>query len=140
MFENAKSFNIDLSKWDVNLVKRMTNMFKGASAFTHIWCSDDWREKISYVDFLETYDEGEEDENGGRPVLNLRGSGKVMCCITGQYYDADQTCKACSPGEYNGPTHVKDKLPTSCETCPRNTFAPIKGLPGCSNCSSNQYR
>ena len=139
MFTNAKSFNIDISKWSVKKVTTMANMFKGATKFAQVWCSDDWRSVISNADFEKTLDDV--NEFGSNPVLNEGGTGKVMCCNTGHYYAAiTKTCLPCSPGEYNSLTHVTDKLPSSCVTCPRNTFAPIEGLPGCSDCAKNQYR
>merc|ERR1712222_89255 len=38
MFEDATSFNADLSKWDVSRVTNMGSMFEGASSFTGTLC------------------------------------------------------------------------------------------------------
>ena len=38
MFGEAKSFNADLSKWDVSKVTNMAKMFKGASSFAQTLC------------------------------------------------------------------------------------------------------
>ena len=56
MFESATSFNIDVSKWNVKKVRSMANMFIGTSAFTHVWCNDDWVNSISDTDFDTIYD------------------------------------------------------------------------------------
>ena len=139
MFQDATSFNIDISKWNVEKVTSMTSMFQGATKFAQIWCRDDWKKLISDADFDKTFKLS--SEFGSSPVDNEGGTGKVMCCNTGHYYAAiTKTCLPCSPGEYNSLTHVRDKLPPSCVTCPRNTFAPIEGLPGCSACAKNQFR
>ena len=106
----------------------MASMFKGATAFTHVWCSEDWVNVISDADFDAT------DDNAG-------GSGKVLCCNAGQHYNASKKeCTLCSVGKSNSRESVKDKLPESCETCSRNTFGPIQGLPQCSDCEADQFR
>jgi surface protein len=116
----ADSFNVDVSKWNVAKVTDMGSMFNLATSFTHIWCSNDWANTISDADF--------------------GGPGKVLCCATGKFYNRTTVdCDLCPIGQYNNLTHVTNQLPLSCETCPRNTFAPIRGLPKCSNCESNQY-
>ena len=139
MFLNAVSFNIDISKWNVEKVTSMTSMFQGATKFAQIWCRDDWKKLISDADFDKTFKLS--SEFGSSPVDNEGGTGKVMCCNTGQYYDAKtRTCESCLEGNYNGLTHVTDKLPLTCVTCPRNTFAPIKGVTKCSDCAKNQFR
>jgi len=133
MFLEAKAFNQDVSTWDVSKVTQMGRMFTSASSFTQIWCSTDWANKISGADFGGFNANGE--PNGG--------TGKVICCATGKFYNPTAVgldCKLCPIGQYNNLTHVTDQLPISCETCPRNTFAPIKGLPDCSDCEEDQYR
>ena len=42
MFADAKSFNQDLSKWDVSAVSDMALMFSGASAFKRKLCGIAW--------------------------------------------------------------------------------------------------
>ena len=134
VFESATSFNIDVSKWNVKKVRSMANMFIGTSAFTHVWCNDDWVNSISDTDFDTTYD-------GDWKVINQRGSGKVLCCNPGQYYNASSTkCHSCSVGKSNSPGRVANNLPQDCETCSRNTFGPIQGLPQCSDCEADQFR
>ena len=39
MFSNATKFNQDLSKWNVSSVESMTNMFKRATSFNQSLCS-----------------------------------------------------------------------------------------------------
>ena len=121
VFKNAQAFNSDVSKWNVASVISMALMFDGATSFTHIWCSNDWASRISDADF--------------------GGTGKVICCTTGEYYNSTAgNCDTCAIGQYNDLTHVTNQLPLSCNNCPRNTFAPIEGLPDCSDCEENQYR
>jgi len=69
------------------------------------------------------------------------GYGKVLCCSIGEFYNSTAfECASCPIGQYNDLTHVTDQLPLSCESCPRNKFAPIAGLPECSDCEEDQYR
>ena len=42
MFEDAISFNRDISKWDVSSVTDMDNMFSGAESFSQTLCGDAW--------------------------------------------------------------------------------------------------
>merc|ERR1712032_663867 len=42
MFGQAKSFNGDLSKWDVSSVTKMDSMFYEAAAFAQKLCTDAW--------------------------------------------------------------------------------------------------
>ena len=42
MLSGAKSFNRDLSKWDVSNVITMDKMFFQATAFKHKLCRDVW--------------------------------------------------------------------------------------------------
>jgi surface protein len=123
VFRNAKAFNQDVSKWNVANVLNMGQMFVDADAFTQIWCETTWATKISDADF------------GGA------GTGKLLCCSTGEFYNSTAfECESCPIGQYNDLTHVTDQLPLSCESCPRNKFAPIAGLPECSDCEEDQYR
>jgi hypothetical protein len=132
----AGSFNADITKWKPQGVQSMSGFAKGANSFTHIWCNSNWATKISDVDF------------------NSASAGKVMCCQVGKFYNPAPTstidnnngmpiigsCDLCPIGTYHNITHVTDQLPLSCETCPRNTFAQIVGLPACSDCEVDQYR
>jgi hypothetical protein len=69
------------------------------------------------------------------------GGGTVMCCQTGEFYNlTSRICVSCAIGQYNGLVHVTEQLPRSCQTCPRNTFAPIPKLPDCTECESEYYR
>jgi hypothetical protein len=99
-------------------------VFKNASSFNQVWCSSKWlNSPITPADFYGT--------NGG----------KLICCNSGFFYNSkQQVCKICDSGQYNNLTDVTNALPTSCKLCPRNTFGPIKGMPECSSCKSNQYR
>ena len=123
VFSNAYKFNQDVSKWDVSKITNMGEMFNSATSFTQIWCSNDWASRISGADFTNS------------------GGGKVVCCPTGKFYNPTAVdCDTCAIGRYNNLTHVTDQLPLSCESCPRNKFAPIAGLPECSDCEEDQYR
>ena len=42
MFNGAKSFNQDLSKWNVDHVIDMSTMFKGAMSFKQVLCGPAW--------------------------------------------------------------------------------------------------
>ena len=42
MFEKAKLFNGDISKWDVSSVQHMKSMFSNAAAFERNICGDAW--------------------------------------------------------------------------------------------------
>ena len=42
MFEDATSFNRDVSKWDVSSVTNMKAMFKGATSFAQTLCGTRW--------------------------------------------------------------------------------------------------
>jgi hypothetical protein len=122
VFQHADAFNADVSKWDLSHVVNTGSMFRHATSFARVWCDDAWSKLISDVDFFDT-------------------SGKVICCPTGKYYNASQaTCEFCASGQYNGVLELDKQLPLSCVDCPRNTFAPIQGLPGCSDCESDQFR
>jgi len=122
VFQHAYAFNADVSKWDVRAVVNTDRMFEHATLFGHIWCDEVWFKRITEADFSDS-------------------SGKVLCCPTGKYYNASEaTCGFCASGQYNGVLELDKQLPLSCVDCPRNTFAPIQGLPGCSDCESDQYR
>lgn len=51
MFENAISFNADLSKWDTSNIKQMISMFRNAKAFqgtgTYVWDTS----KVLYFEY-----------------------------------------------------------------------------------------
>ena len=123
MFHTAEAFNGDVSKWDMRTVQNANKMFRHATLFNHTWCDDAWLSLTSDADFVGT-------------------SAKVICCPTGKYYNVTEvsSCGFCAPGKYNGVLQVDKQLPLSCVDCPRNTFAPFKGLTGCSNCEPDQYR
>ena len=122
VFQGAKVFNGDVSKWDVAIVTNMGSMFIGATVFSRTWCQSDWVATISPADF-----DGSSD-------------GSAFCCPTGKYYMAGTTCEGtCAAGKYNSDNNVKDQLPTACQSCARNTYSPIDGLPGCSDCKSDTY-
>ena len=99
-------------------------MFKNAKAFTRIWCLTNWVEIITDNAF-----------DGS--------SGRVVCCPAGTFFNASTgakgKCEFCAVGKHNNDTRVTNNLPMSCDTCPRNTFAPIEGLSECSPCEPNQY-
>ena len=42
MFGGARSFNCDISRWDVSRVTEMSNMFNGATTFEHELCGIAW--------------------------------------------------------------------------------------------------
>ena len=122
MFHTAKVFNRDVTKWDISDVVNTGSMFRHAKLFAHIWCDNVWSNRITDDDFFDS-------------------SGKVICCPTGKYFNATEvSCGFCASGQYNSALQTDNKLPLSCVDCPRNTFAPIQGLPGCSDCESDQYR
>ena len=100
------------------------SVLKDASSFNHTWCSTKWQNSpITHSDFAGT------------------AGGKSLCCETGFFFSSSQkVCEKCDFGQYNNLTDVTDTLPTSCKVCPRNTFAPIQGMPECSRCAPLQYR
>ena len=94
-----------------------------ASSFNRTWCSTKWQSLITSADLTGT--------NGGQ----------LICCNSGSFFNSSQkVCEKCDFGQYNNLTDVTDTLPTSCKVCPRNTFAPIQGMPECSRCAPIQYR
>ena len=95
-----------------------------ASSFNHTWCSAQWQSSpLSSTDLTGT--------NGGQ----------LICCNSGSFFNSSQKdCEKCDFGQYNNLTDVTNTLPTSCKVCPRNTFAPIQGMPECSRCAPIQYR
>ena len=136
VFKYAEVFNQDVSKWNVAKVIIMGQMFVNAYAFTQSWCENNWETRISDADFACDFDKAisVSDFAGA-------GTGKVLCCSIGEFYNSTAfECESCPIGQYNDLTHVTDQLPLSCESCPRNKFAPIAGLPECSDCEEDQYR
>merc|ERR1719201_3009503 len=65
MFYNAKSFDGDLSKWDVSKVANMNNMFAGAKAFSQTLCGA-WQKSTA----------------SGKGKMFTGSSGKIMCTAT----------------------------------------------------------
>ena len=54
MFDNAKSFNQDLSKWDVSRVTEMDWMFSEAHLFQQTLCGAAWvNSDASKIDMFE---------------------------------------------------------------------------------------
>ena len=100
------------------------SVLKKASSFNRTWCSSNWQSSpITSADLTGT--------NGGQ----------LICCNAGLFFNSSQkVCEKCDFGQYNNLTDVTDTLPTSCKVCPRNTFAPIQGMPEFSRCAPIQYR
>ena len=125
VFLQAVAFNADVSKWNIGQVTGTADMFVNAQQFTHRWCSTEWARVITDRAFVGS-------------------SGRVICCPPGHFYNDTNgdksTCEFCSIGKHNNRTRVTNNLPTSCIVCPRNTFAPIRGLPECSDCEKDQFR
>ena len=105
-------------------VNKKCAVFKDASKFNQTWCSTKWQNSpIIPSDFEGT------------------AGAKSICCNSGSFFNSSQkVCEKCDSGQYNNLSDVTDTLPTSCKVCSRNTFGPIKGMPECSSCKSNQYR
>ena len=51
MFYYARSFNGDISKWDVSRVTDMGNMFNGAESFDQTLCGM-WKSSTAYKDHM----------------------------------------------------------------------------------------
>ena len=100
------------------------SVLKDASSFNQTWCSTKWL-------------------NAPLSSADIAGAIKVnrLCCRPGQFFNKfKDKCELCDFGQYNNLTDVTNTLPTSCKVCPRNTFAPIQGMPECSRCAPLQYR
>ena len=100
MFDSAKVFNSDVSKWKIVSLQRSQNMFRHATNFAHRWCSSAWVGKISEGDFEHS-------------------KGMSKCCTSGNYNTPQlaapfTVCTPCVAGKFT--TDLNDD--TSCKTCP----------------------
>ncbi len=120
MFQNADSFNIDLSSWVVSKVTNVNYMFHGASSYQHELCGNTWLQ--STASKLNMF----VDTTGAK-------IGTEICsCSPGLFLTSVKSCNNCTAGRYQNEQGIKQ--PSCTKQCGVGRYSNEVGLMSKYNC------